>query len=47
LEDAGAFNFLAFARECASVVRCDVTVEPAGSPGEMARGAGGETLIVT
>ena len=40
----GRATALAFAREGASVVRCDVTVEPAGSTVETVRGAGGEMV---
>src|ERR1700737_1854198 len=38
----GRATALAFAREGASVVGCDVTVEPAESTVEMVRGTGGE-----
>jgi NAD(P)-dependent dehydrogenase (short-subunit alcohol dehydrogenase family) len=40
----GRATALAFAREGASVVGCDVTVEPAESTVEMVRGAGGEMV---
>jgi NAD(P)-dependent dehydrogenase (short-subunit alcohol dehydrogenase family) len=36
----GRATVLAFAREGASVIGCDVPVEPAGSTVEMVRGAG-------
>ena len=40
----GRATALAFARESASVVGCDVTVEPAASTVEMVRAAGGEMV---
>src|SRR3954470_9212147 len=40
----GRATALAFAREGASVVGCDVTVEPAEATVEMVRGAGGEMV---
>jgi NAD(P)-dependent dehydrogenase (short-subunit alcohol dehydrogenase family) len=40
----GRATALSFAREGASVVGCDVTVEPAESTVEMVRGAGGEMV---
>src|SRR3977135_290802 len=40
----GRATALAFAREGASVVGCDVTVEPAESTVEVVRGAGGEMV---
>jgi len=40
----GRATALAFAREGASVVGCDVTIEPAESTVEMVRGAGGEMV---
>ena len=40
----GRATALTFAREGASVVGCDVTVEPAGSTVEMVRGSGGEMV---
>src|SRR5450755_1969724 len=40
----GRATALAFAREGASVVGCDVTVEPAGLTVETVRGAGGEMV---
>lgn len=40
----GRATALAFAREGASVIGCDMTVEPAESTVEMVRGAGGEMV---
>jgi NAD(P)-dependent dehydrogenase (short-subunit alcohol dehydrogenase family) len=42
----GRATALAFAREGASVVGCDVTVEPAESTVEMVRAAGGEMVSI-
>src|SRR5882762_1976901 len=42
----GRATALAFAREGALVVGCDVTVEPAESTVEMVRGAGGEMVSI-